>query len=518
MNIKLLFAFVCIHTTLNFAAASSSSDMPPKITAVLFDRIPRRTPLRHLVDNPIAFEKTLGGEKDPLTFKQRSLRFQFLKQLQKDRPFDREAALVLTVGNSLPVSTGLILTAGLDPNCLIDEKYVNFEITPLCMSLLNNAPLSFVKKLVSLGAEVNRPSSTGETPLYCAVACERLDTVNYLLEMGADPNIARSDKKHKNSITNKALGITPIYYAAERGLIDIMKALLQKKADPNRVSAEGVSPLHMAAQEGQVEAVELLINSGAKINALTEWKDTPLLSALFKQREREAQKLIERGANVVHKNKNGLDALLVAASKNMHALIPQLISRGSDLNSVDNNGNSSLMAAVMNGHAEAVKKLLDTRWNPLLLLQNAFGMQAYPALNGLNKQGIWPLYVAALKNNAEIFTMLVRAKAALGIGMGVDNNMKSILTALTQSKGSDLSEILTCCKMMDKELFNKLANLKLNGNLPIHDAALCENTQVLEFLLEMGADRNAKNDKGMTALDIARKIKNAKAVALLKKH
>ncbi len=83
------------------------------------------------------------------------------------------------------------------------------------------------KRLLGLGASVDRPNIHGVTPLICAIEGEYPDTVQLLLTHKADvskPN---------------ALGDTPLMVAAAVGNVHIVVALLDAGADPDQCNKDG---------------------------------------------------------------------------------------------------------------------------------------------------------------------------------------------------------------------------------------------------------------------------------------
>jgi len=62
--------------------------------------------------------------------------------------------------------------------------------------------------------------------------------------------------------------------------------------------------------------------------------------------------------------------------------------------------------------------------------------------------------------------------------------------------------------------FNYIGDSIVGGDTPLIDAAYKGKNDILEFLLNSGADVNFKNKAGLSALDMARKIENSDAIEL----
>ena len=71
-------------------------------------------------------------------------------------------------------------------------------------------------------------------------------------------------------------GMTPLHYAVMSGLADTVQALLDHGADVNARDDEGQTPLHLAAQQGRVDLVQMLLAHNARTDVQDEDYMTPL--------------------------------------------------------------------------------------------------------------------------------------------------------------------------------------------------------------------------------------------------
>lgn len=130
----------------------------------------------------------------------------------------------------------------------------------------------------------------GTTPLLTAIGFDNLELVRFLLDRGADPNVAVDD------------GYTCLLTAVESDAdasVDIVAALMAAGADIHQTGTNGWTPLHMAAACGHVEKARRLIDAGAKVNHRTEidGQETPLMAAAFTGRPETVQLLLDHGAD-----------------------------------------------------------------------------------------------------------------------------------------------------------------------------------------------------------------------------
>ena len=104
-----------------------------------------------------------------------------------------------------------------------------------------------------------------------------LETVQYLLNCGADPLIGADDNA------------PPSFFACVHGFADVVEVLLSSGADPNALrdsdsevrdgDSRGVSQLEIAVRHGSARIALALIDAGANIDHVSHGK-TPLDIAL----------------------------------------------------------------------------------------------------------------------------------------------------------------------------------------------------------------------------------------------
>lgn len=93
-------------------------------------------------------------------------------------------------------------------------------------------------------ADINTRDAHGGTPLFVACHMRKSDLIVFLLERGANPNIAANDLS------------TPLHIAAENATLDDVKTLLLFGADPNAKDEDGETPLSKAEKKGNKESVK----------------------------------------------------------------------------------------------------------------------------------------------------------------------------------------------------------------------------------------------------------------------
>jgi ankyrin repeat protein len=119
---------------------------------------------------------------------------------------------------------------------------------------------------VRVPALIDAVSPDGFSPLGLAAFFGREETVDFLLQEGADVN-ARS---------RNMMSVAPLHSAVAARNARIVRALLEANADVDPVQQGGFTPLHGAAVSGDVEIVRLLLEAGADPSARTDEGKTPL--------------------------------------------------------------------------------------------------------------------------------------------------------------------------------------------------------------------------------------------------
>ncbi|XP_020486210.2 uncharacterized protein [Labrus bergylta] len=95
------------------------------------------------------------------------------------------------------------------------------------------------------------------TPLIAAVINYKTDICTYLLQRGANPDVASQN------------GFTPLHYVSlSKAPFLFVKKLLEKKANPNVCNLQQITPLHTAAIEDREDVIKELIDAGAQVTLL----------------------------------------------------------------------------------------------------------------------------------------------------------------------------------------------------------------------------------------------------------
>jgi ankyrin repeat protein len=158
-------------------------------------------------------------------------------------------------------------------------------VTPLSRAS-ENADLRLVQRLLTAGANPNVAQTSGLTPLMIAANTGNVPVVRALLASGADVNAATKESK-----------VNALMYAVAQPHPEVVRTLIEARADVRVSSAKGLTPLLYAARNGDVPVARLLIEAGAGVNDPGTDGVHPLALSLVYGHADLGMFLLERGAD-----------------------------------------------------------------------------------------------------------------------------------------------------------------------------------------------------------------------------
>ena len=408
-------------------------------------------------------------------------------------------------------------------------------------AIIGSAPV--IEALLKAGADPNTKNPEGETPLMAVARAGKVDAARRLLEAGADVN-AKEEWG----------GQTALMWAAAQSQAEMVKLLASKGADlnargvirqwerkviteprPKDMNKGGFTPLLYAAREGCVECARHLVAAGADRDLEDPERITPLNMALLNLHFEFAAFMIKAGADVDKWDLFGRSPLYMAAD------VSSLPTKG--------NGAMAVIPSVDSVTAlDVAKMLLDAGANPNLQLKRRPPYRDVPQDRGgdtILAQGATPLLRAARAGDAPFVDLLLKHKAL------VDLPSKEGVTPLMAAAGLEFGTRVTRGRNRTNEgvlatmrlLIDAGANVNARNvtdsprtgeysaaataaaragrggrasqvpsasavphQTALHGAAERGYTAFVKFLAENGADLQAKDANGRTALDLAKGI------------
>ncbi len=409
------------------------------------------------------------------------------------------------------------------------------------------------RKLIEQNVNVNELQADGATALHWAAYHDDLETAMLLIEAGAKVDAAND------------FGVMPLSLACTNGSAPMIEALLNAEADPNAAILTGETPLMTAASAGELDAVLVLLDRGANVNAKEPSQDqTALMWAISEGHSEVARKLIEHGSDIHAATKRGFTPLLFAVREGDVESTKMLLGAGADVNATAKDKKSALLVATLRGHArtaaillgegadpnadgpgyaalhwavgsweteltgnngivtpahhewsamsgvkerkfDLVKNLLEHGANPNAQLQQnprRYGYTVYSA----RPRGSTPFLLAAMAGETAIMRMLVDYGAdpllaaengvtPLMMAAGVRRNLSEI-----RVPESDSLESVKLAVELGADV--NAADTSW-GDTALHGAARIKSADIIQFLVDNGAEVNVLNKRGQTPLFLA---------------
>ncbi len=247
----------------------------------------------------------------------------------------------------------------------------------------------------------------GRTPLHLAVYSGDQDTVNTLLELGAEIN-AR-DK----------VGYTPLHWAAWLNQREIAKLLLKRGGGANQYSRERLSPLHLAAWRNHPEVIKELLNNGANRHALTYQYAMPFhYAALAGNQDSLSMLMKDKQTNVDYTSANGFTALHLASWNRHCSVIDYLANLGANRDACTDSSDSADKLYSARRYAVDHPRIHDTNDPSHKPKPHLLDLPIPPIVDlkseGVDEYGFSPIHRAVREGNANSVEQLCRGGQGSG--------------------------------------------------------------------------------------------------------
>jgi uncharacterized protein len=306
-----------------------------------------------------------------------------------------QTALIWAVDNNFPELTQFLIDHGADVNARASANDWDSQITAepraqyrpvggltVLLYAARSGCTRCVRSLLAAGADVDRPTPEGMTPLMIAIDNQSYDTARLLLDEGANPHVwdwyGRTALYIATDMSSFRGRLSHPTSSTETSATDVIKLLLEAGVNPNaqmnmhrpsrggnigrfndELLTTGTTPLLRAAIGADVEAARLLLEHGALVDLPNVQGLTPLMAAAGhvsgRNQRFDSQQNQARAIELID--------LFLAAGADINARLADnhsLTARvGRQPNAVtDREGQTALYGAVKFGWANVVEHLL----------------------------------------------------------------------------------------------------------------------------------------------------------------
>ncbi|KAH9488093.1 Transient receptor putative cation channel sub A member 1 [Bulinus truncatus] len=310
-------------------------------------------------------------------------------------------------------------------------------------------------------------------------------------QIGDAKEVARIIKTDPTRLRAKnKLGKTALHLAAQFDQIEVVAVLISFRADLNTPDNDGNTALHLAVKCDSPETVSLLVQNGANPKIRNNLQMMPMHVAADLNYTEVIEVLLDNGVDPMWTGENGMTALHYAAAKDNGDAIRALMQRGANPGVTDAYGHYPIHTAANSAASTAMAAIFEEAIMT--------GWTSNRILNLKDRENNLPLHSAV--NGGDIKAV----KVCLSAGASLKAQQEDGSTPLHFACAMGNLEMIKVMKELRKNDFlAAISALDAMKMTPLHRAALFNHTQIMQYLIEHGADMDCRDISSKTPLLLA---------------
>ena len=272
---------------------------------------------------------------------------------------------------------------------------------------------------------------------------------------------------------------TALHFAVQGKHADVVQVLIDAGADTETKNGRGHSPLHVSSVSGELTTVKMLVKAGADVRATDRRRDTCLALAAFHGHTDTVRYLVGLPeVDLTHHGSRNHTALHCAVERKHADVVQVLIDAGADIETKNDEGRSPLHFASFSGELTTVNMLV----------------KAGADVCATDARRDTCLIIAAYYGHTDTVRYLVSLPEVDLTHHGSRNH--TALHCAVERKHADVVQVLI-------DAGADIETKNVQGCSPLHLASISGELTTVKMLVEAGADVRATDTGRDTCLTLA---------------
>nr|XP_008191477.1 PREDICTED: transient receptor potential cation channel subfamily A member 1 isoform X2 [Tribolium castaneum] len=356
---------------------------------------------------------------------------------------------------------------------------------------------SELQNMLPSSVKVHRLSNAGKPPEDNGGICLMTESPFRILRVAECGNLETFQRLYFADPTRLSIkdsrGRTAAHQAAAKNRITILQFILSQGGDLNNQDNAGNTPLHVAVEHESLDAVDFLLQAGVKTNILNDKKQAAihLVTELNKVSVLEVMGKHKDKIDILQGGEHGRTALHIAAIYDHEECARILISVFDACpRRPCNNGYYPIHEAAKNASSKTLEIFL--QWG------ESRGCTREEMISFYDSEGNVPLHSAVHGGDIKAVELCLRSGAKISTQQ---HDLSTPVHLACAQGATDIVKLMF--KMQPEEKLPCLASCDVQKMTPLHCAAMFDHPEIVEFLINEGADINPMDKEKRSPLLLA---------------